>query len=144
MTAQLEGSISLDRLISFKDLEIGSTNSPVGICTLWTQRHLISSRLDKADFFICANLYSFAGISLMARNIFMFPQIRYLILCGADQSNTGEALATLFEHGPGPNLSIPGTQAKLDEGIPLEAWKLFFNQIELIDLRPIKGGPKNP
>ncbi|NWJ44649.1 MAG: DUF4346 domain-containing protein [Chloroflexi bacterium] len=144
MTAELGATYNLTDLISYKDLQIGNPESNVGICTLWTQRHLIAQKLDTADYFICANLYSFAGINLMARNIFMFPQIRYLILCGADQSSTGEALASFFAKGLGANHTIPGTQAKLDEGIPLEAWEELRQQVQLIDLRPAKGYPKNP
>lgn len=133
---------ALDEMRCRKDLIIGNPNSNVGICTLWTQRALVANRLDPESFFICANLYSFAGISLMFRNIFQFPQVRYLILCGADQSQTGEVLAALFAQGLGQNHALPGVQAKLDENITVEAIEQLRQNIKLIDLRPA-ANPEN-
>ncbi len=149
MTELIEQTSStLDKLINRKDLIIGNPASNVGICTLWTQKALIAQRLDEAQFFICANLYSFAGINFLMRNTFLFPQIRYLILCGADQSKSGEALAHFFEHGLGPNHSLFGEQAKLDENFPLEAIEHLRREVRLIDLRPAAApenvGLKNP
>jgi thymidylate synthase len=144
--AQSEKIVDLSQLTLFKDLIIGNPESNVGICTLWTQKALIAQKLDSSQFFICANLYSFAGLNFMLRNIFLFPQIRYLILCGADQSRSGEALATFFEEGINEEYSLPGFngQAKLDQGFPLEALQNFRQSVQLIDLRPEKTGLKNP
>jgi len=137
-----------DALLGRKDLIVGNLASNVGICTLWTQRALVAKRLDSATFFICANLYSFAGINLMVRNIFSFPQIRYLIVCGADQSQTGEVLAALWEQGLGPNHNLPGVQAQLDTTIPAQAVEMLRQHVQLIDLRPVASasnvGLKNP
>ena len=110
---------------------LGNPASNVGICTLWTQKALVAQRLDASQFFICANLYSLAGINFLLRNIFLFPQIRYLILCGADQSQSGAALAKFFEQGFGP-----GDQVRLDEGFPPEALEQLRRGVRLIDLRP--------
>jgi thymidylate synthase len=138
-----EAPLGLDALLSRKDLIVGNPESNVGICTLWTQRALIAQRLDPNSYFICANLYSFAGINLIIRNIFSFPQIRYLVLCGADQSQTGEVLVELFSKGLGHHHTLPGVQARLDESIPLEAIEQLRQNVQLIDLRPVTTGLKN-
>ncbi len=135
---------TLERLSCLKDLIIGNPESNVGICTLWTQKHLIAQKLDASQFFICANLYSFAGINFLIRNIFLFPQIRYLILCGADQSETGAVLSAFFKEGAGPNYTLPGTNgaAHLDKVFPLADLELLRRGVHLIDLRPA-ASPEN-
>ena len=142
--------LGLDKLNCRKDLIVGNPESNVGICTLWTQKHLIAERLDASQFFICANLYSFAGVNFLLRNIFLFPQIRYLILCGADQSKTGTALAAFFEQGPNLNHSLAssGEALQLDKNFPLEALAELRRGVQLIDLRlaasPQNAALKNP
>jgi thymidylate synthase len=128
---------NLTDLVCRKDLTIGNPASNVGICTLWTQRHLIAEKLNPQDFFICANLYSFAGINYILRNILQFPQIRYLIICGADQSNSGEALEYFF------NTGVTGGKYLPDKGLPDEAIEQVRQNVKLIDLRPVVTGLKS-
>jgi thymidylate synthase len=137
MTTAVIPEQNLKDLICFKDLIIGNPHSNVGICTLWTQRHLIAERLNPQDFFICANLYSFAGINYMLRNILQFPQIRYLIVCGADQSQSGEALEYLFNKG------VEGGRYVPDKSLSLEAIEQIRHNVQLVDLRPTVTGLKS-
>jgi thymidylate synthase len=131
-------STSLNDLLCRKDLIIGNPESNIGICTLWTQRHLIAEKLDPSQFFICANLYSFAGINYLLRNILQFPQIRYLVVCGADQSHTGDTLVHLFNHGIAAGRYTP------DKALPVEAINQVRENVQLIDLRPVTSGLKSP
>ena len=125
----------LDDLACRKELLIGNPRSPVAICTLWTQRELVARRLDPDSYFVCANLYSLAGITYMLRNLLALPTIRYVVLCGADQSHTGDALAALFREGVGADGLIPGTRARLDSHISPALLADVRGGVQLLDIR---------
>ena len=75
--------------------EVRNPQSNVALCTLWTETEKITKNI-KNDFAIAGNLYFNDGINYMVRNILSNPNIRYIVLCGADLSKSGEHLIDFF------------------------------------------------
>ena len=82
-----------------KLLTLGSGESSVGIATLWTKKDLFVNKLDKHSYAVIGQLYSRLGINFMLRNIFAYPKIRYLIVCGTELSGSGKELLKIWETG---------------------------------------------
>ncbi|MBW2978908.1 hypothetical protein KY304_02250, partial [Candidatus Woesearchaeota archaeon] len=85
------------------NLRIGSPESNVGICTLWSEKDSIISRISKEYYAILGNLYSQKGIEYLIRNTLANPRIRYIVIFGQDMANSGEKLIKLVK---GDNLDI--------------------------------------
>ncbi len=118
-------------------LTIGSLESNVGICTLWTDQSVIARDLSRESYAACGNLYSVWGISYLVRNVLANPKIRYIVLCGADQSDSGQALVNFFLRGVDENHSIVGAAGRVHKEIPLQAISLLRESVEFIDLRGV-------
>jgi len=132
-----------------KDLVVGDLGSNVGVCTLWTERKKVAEGLDKGSYAVCGNLYSIWGINFLVRNILANPKIRYIVLCGADRSGSGQALLDLVDNridrghrvpgSPdrigGSSDRIGGSKVAIDRQIPWEAVELFRNSVQVIDIR---------
>ena len=73
-------------------LIIGNPTSNVGICTLWNKRSEIASQLPVEDYFAIGQLYSIQGIRNLVTSLLIYPNIRFLIVVGADMSGSGKAL----------------------------------------------------
>lgn len=125
----------LYKIVPKEAIALGSMDSSVGICCLWSQRSALEKILSKEKFFILGNLYSIDGISKLVRTAFAFPKMRFLIVCGADLSGTGEALKLLFEKGVSKEHKIQGTSYRIEETIPLEDIEKFRKEVKFIDLR---------
>lgn len=84
-------------IFSEKELVIGNRSSQVGICTLWTPRNKfaedISDLIDKIA--VIGNLYSVYGIGMLIRNFLANPNLRYLIVTGNEQGDSGKVLKNL-------------------------------------------------
>lgn len=124
------------------ELAIGDLESNVGICTLWTEKEGILADINKKLYCICGNLYSFWGINFIVRNILANPIIRYLVLCGADLTESGQALVNLFDKGIDGDGVIFGFKAKIDSQIPAEAIEKLRSAVKILDLRGIKDHRK--
>ncbi len=116
-------------------LRVGDVHSNVGVVTLWTERDVIVKQLQKKDYCAVGNLYAAAGINHMIRNIFANPNIRYLIMWGADMSQSGHALLKFMQKGIDNNYQIPDSRGEIEKEIPKAAVEEFRKNIELIDLR---------
>lgn len=109
--------------IYFKDtLVVGNRESEIGIATLWTPRQLFADTLDPSDYCILGQLYSKEGINYMIRNILANPQIKYVIVCGAELSGSGQNLISFFEKGITDDYQVIGEQnAPIHKEISKEA-----------------------
>jgi tetrahydromethanopterin S-methyltransferase subunit A len=78
------------------------------------------------------------GIEKLISNVVGNPNIRYLVLCGAEVEGhkTGDALKALLNNGIDDRRTIIGTKAPTPYlfNIPLEAIERFRDQVTLIDL----------
>ncbi|MBI2916902.1 MAG: hypothetical protein HYY01_02825 [Chloroflexi bacterium] len=118
-------------------LSVGNLESNVGVCTLWTEQPVITKELDKADYAVCGNLYSVWGINYLVRNILANPNIRYIVLCGADKSESGQALVDLFRNGVDDSSGLVGSKLRIDKAIPREVLTELVNSVTLVDLRGV-------
>ncbi|MFO8016300.1 MAG: thymidylate synthase [Candidatus Woesearchaeota archaeon] len=117
---------------------IGSRESNVSIITLWTQKEPIAEKLDRESYATIGQLYSKAGINAVLRNVLANPSIRYIIVCGADKSGSGEALLSLAMNGIDDNHNISGVEnAHIEKEIPAEAVEEFRRNVEVIDMRGV-------
>ncbi len=120
-----------------QSLKLGNPKSAVAICTLWTPIELVARHLSEQDYAIIGQLYSKdAGINTLLRYCLANKNIRYIIVCGQDRVQSGEALFHLKQHGVDDSHAIIGVKgAAIDKEIPREAIELFRANIEIIDLR---------
>jgi len=109
--------------IYFRDtLVLGNPESEVGIATLWTPRQLFVDTLDPAHYCLIGQLYSKEGLNYIIRNILARPQVRYLIVCGAELSGSGANLVSFFENGVTENYQVVGGEnAPIHKEISKEA-----------------------
>lgn len=120
----------------FRDkLDIGSLESNIGIATLWTQRELVCSNLDKNSYCVVGNFYDRKnGIEPLVRNCLANPNIRYIIIVGNDRSGSKEVLLKFFSDGLDDSYKIIGTDTRLSKSIPIEDINELRNSVKLIDL----------
>lgn len=140
--------------ILFKNiLRTGDMDSNIGVCTLWTERDVVKSKLERHQYSVIGNLYAAAGINHIIRNVLASPHIRYILMWGADMSQSGHSFLKFMENGIDQNRQIIGARGEIEKEIPLEIVEEFRKNIELIDLRgkpmpeiqeTIKKLPKKP
>jgi thymidylate synthase len=140
--------IKIEKWPVYKDsmLVIGNPESQVAICSLWTKKELVSEKLNLGKIAVIGNLYSpRKGISFLIRNILANPRIRYLVVCGLDNSGSGQVLVDLFKNGFEKIQDsesdkyywriVSDIENRIDIEIEEEAVKSFRQGVELIDLR---------
>lgn len=136
-----------------KMLIIGNQKSQVAVCSLWTKRELVARKLNLEKISVVGNLYSAKkGISFLIRNILANPNIRYLIVCGLDRSESGRALIDLDKNGfekveskeseNGYWQIISGVENRIDIEIEKEALEIFRSKVKIMDLRREKDYAK--
>jgi thymidylate synthase len=122
--------------IEYSDqLIIGSKDSNIGICCLWSSKTRLQAVLSPYDYAVIGNLYSRAGINAMLRNILANPLIRYLVLTGKSLTDSDEALIKFFVNGVDDNFRVVGSGAQIDRDLSLKALNDVRENVELIDLR---------
>src|SRR5688572_13827979 len=122
------------------NLHLGSADSGVALCLLWTPQDRVLPHLDAADYALAGNLYSRDGISYMLRNLLARPTIRTILLCGKDMTGSGAALHALFEHGLDDQGRIAGDGAALHAELPRAAVELVRRSVRLVDARDTMRG----
>ncbi|NTU78554.1 MAG: hypothetical protein HGA45_03985 [Chloroflexales bacterium] len=136
-----------------QSLSLGSPESGVGLCLLWTPRDRVLPALDPGSYAVAGNLYSRDGVSFIVRNLLARPTITDLVLCGKDMTGSGAALAALLRDGLDEHGRIVGDGTRLHPEIPPEAIELLRRGVALHDhrdtLRPaqiaaILGGLRRP
>lgn len=119
------------------DYIVGNPESPVAVATLASHIEEIPSAAGAAIAGPCKteNL----GLEKVIANLISNPNIRFLILCGAEVQGhiTGQSLQALHENGCDPEKrKIIGATGAIPfiENIPEEGIERFQRQLELIDL----------
>jgi thymidylate synthase len=112
----------------------GTLKSAVAVCTLWTPAKVLVKKLDRKAFQFAANLYSAGGINELLRTILANPSIRFLVVTGADLSNSGEVLQAFFRKGV-KKQKVAGTNVYIEKEIPLRAVALVRKSVEIVDMR---------
>lgn len=117
------------------ELKIGNTESSVGICTLWTRKEIIHSRVPEDMYAVCGNLYTVQGINPLLKNILAKPSIRHIILCGADLMKSGDALVSFVSNGCSGDRKIIGASGYIDSNVDMGLVEKFRKHVNVIDLR---------
>ena len=117
------------------DYIVGDPESPVAVTTLAS--HIEADLTGAAIAGPCKteNL----GIEKVVANIISNPNIRFLILCGAEVQGhiTGQSIQALHENGCDPEKKkITGAPGAIPfvENIPMDGVERFQNQMEIVDL----------
>lgn len=118
-------------------LHVKDPKNPVGVAIMWTERQVVADMLKDENYCAIGNLYSSAGISAMIRNVYASPNIRKIVLWGADLSRSGQALMALMANGVDENFFIKGDEkgGQIEKEIGHEAIELFRKSVEVINLR---------
>ncbi len=132
----------------YKDsmLIFGNVRSQIGICALWTKKEFVAEKLNLDKIAVIGNLYSpKKGISYLIRNICANPNIRNLIVCGLDNSGSGQVLVDLasngfirFEDKNNGNMcwkAKSSVENRIDIEIDEKTLELFCKNVKIIDLR---------
>lgn len=122
--------------IYYKDkLHIANVESNVGIVTLWTPMQAILPQLDQNKFSLGGQLYSKRGINFVIRNILANPIIDTLIICGANRSESAEALINLIDKGVDKENNVIGVEkAPIDKEIDIKALENFRKNVKVVNL----------
>lgn len=118
-------------------LEVGTPQSNVGVCTLWTHRKVIARKLKPTDYAVVGNLYGTGGISPLIRNIYANPNIRYIVLCGNDLSGSGDALVEFMNDGVTDSYRTRSGRVRIESEIDKGAINTLQSSVSLIDLRGV-------
>ena len=117
------------------DYVVGDPESPVAVTTLASHIEAELSGAAIAGPCKTENL----GIEKVVANIISNPNIRFLIVTGAEVQGhiTGQSIQALYENGADPDKKkIVGATGAIPfvENIPLDGIERFQNQLELVDL----------
>lgn len=129
--------------VHYKDqLALGNPRSPVGVATLWTLKEEILRNLDDSLYAAAGQLYSKEGINWIIRNVLANPRLRYLVLCGDDRSQSGEALIDFWEGGVDEKSRTCRLGVRIDEEIDRGALETIRKNVDIVDLRSVLDGGK--
>lgn len=120
-----------------QSLSLGSPESGVGLCLLWTPQERVLPALEPAGYAVAGNLYSRDGVSFMVRNLLARPTITDILLCGKDMTGSGAALAALLRDGLDEGGRIVGEGTRLHGEIPRAAVELLRRSVRLHDHRGV-------
>ncbi|MEP7104131.1 MAG: thymidylate synthase [Candidatus Dojkabacteria bacterium] len=126
----------MDWPIYFKDkLHIANKESNIGIVTLWTPMQAILPNLNPEQFSIGGQLYSKRGINFIIRNILANPIIDTIIICGANRSESAEALMAFIDQGIDENNNVIGVdKAPVDKEIEKDSIEEMRKRVKYIDM----------
>ncbi len=119
---------------------LGSTTSPVAICTLADTdlpKELESAQLLEEIAIVGTLSTENLGIEHMVRNVVSNPAIRYLILCGRDSRGhrAGQAILALKEGGVDASGRIVGAKGPRPvlKNLSLDEIEVFRNNVIVVD-----------
>ena len=125
------------------DYIAGDPESPVAVTTLASHNEDIPAAAGAAIAGPCKteNL----GVEKVVANIISNPNIRFLVLCGAEVQGhiTGQSITALHENGCDPEKKkINGATGAIPfvENIPMEGVERFQQQLEIVDLIDVEDG----
>lgn len=118
------------------DYTVGDEESAVAVVTLGS--HMGDTPV-KAGASISGSLHTEnLGIEKVISNVVSNPNIRFLVVCGAEVQGhiTGQTVKALYENGVDPKKRIVGAKGAIPylENVGEDAVKRFRNQIEIVDL----------
>ena len=114
------------------------TGTQVGILTLWTKKEHVLTHIPEELYAIASQLYSRdEGISQLMRGLLKNPQIRDIIMVGADLNKCSDTLLALWEHGAQDGRVI-GAPGYIDTELPAQAIDTVRAHVTLHDLRTEK------
>jgi len=117
--------------VYYKDLlTLSNRESNIGICTLWTPKDIVCSKISKQHFCISGQLYSKRGINYILRNIYAKPTINTVIICGNDKSGSGKAFVDFMKNGS-------DKEGVIQSSIDKKHLELFREKVKLVDLREV-------
>lgn len=116
-------------------LIVGSSESDVGICCLWSDREAVARQLAPHDYAVIGNLYSRAGLNPMLRNLLSNPRVRYLVITGRSLTDSSAALLDFFEHGIDSNWKTLHGGAQIDQNLPKSVLDEVREAVRIVDLR---------
>lgn len=116
-------------------LYLGDRQSSTALVTLWTVKEKICAKLPRGSFCVSGQLYSKRGISFLLRNILANPSIRTVVVCGRDETKSGQALLAFAKRGIDARHRIVGfPNAVIDKELPTAALALVRTKIKFVDL----------
>ncbi len=118
-----------------ENLLIGSGSSAIGICTLWTSKDVIAGRVSPDHYAVCGNLYTVQGINPMLKNILANPNIRVIVICGADLMKSGNAMLNFIANGIGADRKIVGSYGYIDSDIGDDLIGILRKSVRVVDMR---------
>lgn len=102
-------------------LKVVNPRGRIGIITLWSKIEFVEQTLtnlgidtapETSKIAVMGNLFG-NGIPHLLRNLLYNPQIRYLIICGADKSGSAEDLMAFFHDGLEKSISLGETVTRI-------------------------------
>ena len=124
------------------NLLFGNLKSNLAICTLWTQTEVIQKIFDKNQYCFIGNLYSANGLSSLIRTLYKYPQARYLLICGADLSDSSDKLLKLWEKGVDAENYIVDDEIHIEPEIPKKDIDLLRKSVKLINMKNVLNKEK--
>ncbi len=116
-------------------LYLGDPKSSTALVTLWTVKEEICRKLPAKSFCVAGQLYSKRGISFLLRNILANPSIRTVIVCGRDDTKSGQALLAFARNGVDNEYRVRGTEnLVIDREIPRDRLELVRRRVKFINL----------
>lgn len=115
-------------------LIVGNKQSNIGIATLWTVKEHVAELLNPNDYCVVANFYDiYNGLEPMVRNCLSNPYIRYILVVGANKSNSKHTLTQFFNSGFTNGL-VNETDVEVPKDVPESDLELLRQSVRLIDL----------
>ncbi|MCL5102757.1 MAG: thymidylate synthase [Armatimonadetes bacterium] len=102
-------------------LRVVNPRGRVGILTLWSKIEFVEKTLadlkidlgsETSKIAVIGNLYG-NGIPHLLRNLLYNPQIRHLVICGANRSGSAEDIVAFFRYGLEKTMSLGETVTKI-------------------------------
>src|SRR3989344_1904169 len=114
------------------DIDFGNAASSVAICTFWTDRKRLLTKIPKDSYSIIGNLYSSHGINFLLQTLLANTQIRTIALFGHCMTQSDEDLLNLWKNGVVQG-KISGT--KVAVLLSSDDVELVRKHVQLLDLR---------
>lgn len=118
------------------DYKVGDEESAVAVVTLGSHMEDVPV---KAGAGISGSLHTEnLGIEKVIGNVVSNPNIRFLVVCGAEVQGhiTGQTIQAVYKNGVDSKKRIVGAKGAIPylENIPEEAIERFRNQVEIVDM----------
>jgi thymidylate synthase len=107
----------------------------VAVCGSFSKIPEIMSELDRDRVAFAAPLGSRSDLEWLLRGLHLYPTVRHLVICGADQRLAGEALVALWNEGLDESGRLPGARGVLSPELDAVAVNALRDDVQLSDWR---------